>query len=339
MDLHLLWFLLIAILFTGFFVLEGFDYGVGILLPLLGKSDGERRMIISSIGPFWDGNEVWLIAAGGALFAAFPNWYATMFSGFYLEMFFILLALILRGAAIEFRNKQDSPLWHTCWDWMIFAGSLLPGFLWGIVVANMIHGMPIDANMNYIGTLLTPFNPFALLCGITLVVLFTLHGTIFISLRVTGSMVKRAQKVARLVWLPTITLFLLIVGLGYNLSDVFHHVILDPKIVPLDYAILAALIVIPWLVTKGHSGWAFTMTTIVIILVAATVGLSMYPHVMLSSLNPAWSLTVANTASSPYSLLVTSWIALSIVPFVLLYQAWNYWIFRKRIEPHTIGQH
>ncbi|GAC1366601.1 MAG: cytochrome d ubiquinol oxidase subunit II [Ktedonobacteraceae bacterium] len=339
MDLHLLWFLLIAILFTGFFVLEGFDYGVGILLPFLGKGDTERRMIINTIGPFWDGNEVWLIAAGGALFAAFPNWYATMFSGFYLEMFFVLLALILRGAAFEFRSKQDGPHWRAFWDWMIFVGSLLPGFLWGVIVANLIHGVPIDASMNYVGTILTPFNPFALLCGLALVLLFTLHGAIFISLRVNGEMMVRAQRVARLIWVPTLALFLLMVGFGYGLSDVFRHLILDPRIVPLGYATLAAMIAIPWLVTRGRSGWAFTMTTVVIILIGLTVGLSMYPHVMLSSLNPAWSLTVTNASSSAYSLMVTSWIALSIVPFVLLYQAWNYWIFRKRIQPHAIGHY
>ena len=339
MNLHLLWFLLIAFLFTGFFVLEGFDYGVGILLPFLGKGDTERRMIINTIGPFWDGNEVWLVAAGGALFAAFPDWYATLFSGFYLEMFFILLALIMRGAAFEFRSKRDDPRWRTCWDWMIFGGSVLPGFLWGVVVANLIHGVPIDATMNYVGTILTPFSPFALLCGLSLVALFTLHGAIFISLRVNGPMMRRAQKAARLIWLPTLALFLFIVGFGYNLSAVFHRLILDPRIVPFGYVTLAALVAIPWLVIRGRSGWAFTMTTIVILLTAVTVGLGMYPNVMLSSLNPAWSLTVTNASSSPYSLTVTSWIALSIVPFVLLYQAWNYWIFRQRIQPHAIGHY
>ncbi len=339
MDLHLLWFLLIAFLFTGFFILEGFDYGVGILLPFLGKGDTERRMIINTIGPFWDGNEVWLVAAGGALFAAFPDWYATLFSGFYLEMFFILLALILRGAAFEFRSKRDHPRWRTCWDWMIFVGSVLPGFLWGVIVANLIHGVPIDASMNYVGTILTPFSPFALICGVSLVALFTLHGAIFISLRVNGPMMRRAQKAARLIWLPMLMLFLLMVGFGYNLSAVFHRLILDPRIVPLGYATLAALVAVPWLVIRGRSGWAFTMTTIVILLIAVTVGLGMYPNVMLSSLNPAWSLTVTNASSSPYSLMVTSWIALSIVPFVLLYQAWNYWIFRQRIQPHAIGHY
>ena len=339
MDLHLLWFLLIAFLFTGFFVLEGFDYGVGILLPFLGKGDSERRMIINTIGPFWDGNEVWLVAAGGALFAAFPNWYATLFSGFYLEMFFILLALILRGSAFEFRSKREDPRWRSFWDWMIFVGSVLPGFLWGVIVANLIHGVPIDANMNYVGTILTPFSPFALLCGLSLVALFTLHGAIFISLRVNGLMMRRAQKAARLIWLPTLALLLLMVGFGYNLSAVFHRLILDLRIVPLGYATLAALVAIPWLVMRGRSGWAFAMTTLVILLVAGTVGLGMYPNVMLSSLNPAWSLTVANASSSPYSLTVMSWIALSIVPFVLLYQAWNYWVFRQRIQPHAIGHY
>src|SRR5216110_2651845 len=223
MDLHILWFVLISILLIGFFVLEGYDYGVGILLPFLGKSDTERRMVLNSIGPFWDGNEVWLITAGGALFAAFPNWYATLFSSFYLEMFGILFALILRGSAFEFRSLHKNPRWRTIWDWVIFTGSLLPGFFSGVILANMLGGIPIDAHMNYIGNPLTMFNPYALLTGIAFVVLFALHGAIFINLRVTGPLMERSRKAAQLLWLPTVVLVLLFAITSYISSDAFRH--------------------------------------------------------------------------------------------------------------------
>ncbi|GCE19082.1 cytochrome d ubiquinol oxidase subunit II [Dictyobacter kobayashii] len=339
MDLQILWIVLIMILFTGFFVLEGFDYGVGILLPFLGKNDTQRRMIINSIGPFWDGNEVWLIAAGGAIFAAFPNWYATMFSGFYLEMFLVLLALIFRGAAIEFRSMQESPRWRKLWDSMFFIGSLLPGFLWGVIVANLIHGVPIDAKMNYVGTLLTPFNPFALLCGLVVVVLFALHGAIFLSLRVEGPLMARAEQAAQRLWLPTVVLFLLFVAYGFSNSAVFHRLLLDAKMMPLGYAMLAALVSIPLLMKRHHSGWAFIMTTVTIVLAALTIGFGSFPNIMISSLNPAWTLTIRNASSSPYTLTVMSWLGLTIVPIVLLYQGWNYWVFKQRIQPHKIGHY
>jgi cytochrome d ubiquinol oxidase subunit II len=339
MDLHTLWFVLIAILFTGFFVLEGFDYGVGIILPFLGKDDDERKLIISSIGPFWDGNEVWLIAAGGAAFAAFPIWYADMFSGFYLEMFLVLFTLILRGVAFEFRNQRDSHRWHNTWDWMIFIGSIVPGFLWGLIVTNLLQGTPIDAHMNYVGTLLTPFNPFAILAGVTVSMLFALHGAIFLSLRVKGEMVKHAQDAVLYLW-PAMLLF----AIALILSSVFgsgmmHAIVTNVALIPLGVIMAIALLSLPALVKSGHSGWAFSLTTVIILLAALAVAFGSFPHVMVSSLNPAWSLTAYNASSGPYSLTLMSWIGLTVVPIVVLYQAWNYYIFRKRIEPHAIGGH
>ena len=193
MALNTLWFFLIIVLFIGFFFLEGFDYGVGMLLPFLGKNDPERRLIIRSIGPFWDANEVWLLTAGGAIFAAFPDWYATLFSGFYLALLLMLVALILRAVAFEFRNKDARPQWRSFWDWMIFLGSALPGFLWGVAITNIIEGVPIDAQMNYVGGFWNLLNPYALLGGLTLVALFALHGAIFLNLRTEGEMQERAQ--------------------------------------------------------------------------------------------------------------------------------------------------
>ncbi len=339
MDLQILWFLLIGILLTGFFFLEGFDYGVGMLLPFLGKNDIERRMIMNSIGPFWDANEVWLIAAGGSLFGAFPTWYATMLSGFYPEMFLILFALILRGAAFEFRSQHDSPRWRSSWDWIIFVGSLLPGFFWGVVIGNLMHGVPIDAQGNYAGTFLTPFNPFALLVGLAFDTFFLLHGAIFLSLRETGELVKRSQSVVPFLWMLNIAAIALVVITGFTATNVFRQALLNPRIVPLDYVVLASLVMLLWLNARGRSGWAFAMSFVVIICSAALVVLCLFPTVMVSSLNTAWSLTIRNASTSPYSLTVISWIGLTILPFVMLYQAWNYWVFRKRIEPHAIGHY
>ena len=339
MDLQLLWFIIIGVLLTGFFFLEGFDYGVGMLLPFLGKNDTERRMIINSIGPFWDANEVWLIAAGGCLFAAFPTWYATMLSGFYPEMFLILFALILRGAAFEFRSQGESAHWRSFWDWMIFLGSLLPGFFWGVVIGNLMHGIPINAQENYAGTFLTPFNPFALLVGLAFDVFFVLHGAIFLSLRETGELVRRSRRVVPFVWVVNLLVITLVIITGVTATNVFKQALFNPRIVPLDYVILASLIMLLWLNARGRSGWAFAMSFVVILCSAAIVVLCLFPSVMVSSLDPAWSLTIRNASTNAYSLTVISWIGLTIIPFVMLYQAWNYWVFRKRIEPHAIGHY
>lgn len=185
MDLNTIWFILIAVLFVGFFFLEGFDYGVGILLPFLGKEDRERRAIINSIGTFWDGNEVWMLTAGGAMFAAFPNWYATLFSGFYLALVVMLLALIARGVAFEYRSKKDDPVWRNRWDWVIFVGSFVPALLWGVAISNLIRGVPIDDKMNFTGNFFTLLNPYSLIGGVASLLLFTLHGSIFLTLKLT----------------------------------------------------------------------------------------------------------------------------------------------------------
>jgi cytochrome d ubiquinol oxidase subunit II len=339
MDLHLMWFMLIGILLIGFFILEGYDYGVGILMPFLGKNDNERRMVLNTIGPFWDGNEVWLITAGGALFAAFPNWYATLFSSFYLEMFGILFALILRGAAFEFRSLHESPRWRTTWDWVIFTGSLLPGFFIGIVLANVLAGIPIDAQMNYTGHPLAMLNPYALLAGILCIVLFALHGAIFINLRVTGPLLERSRKAALLLWLPTVVLVFLFAIMSYVSSDIFRQLLFEPRIAPIGNLMIITLLAVGWLVYTKRGGLAFAMTCLTIVLAAATICLGLFPNVLISSLNPAWNLTVTNAASSPYTLQVMSWLSLTLLPFVLLYQGWSYWVFRKRIQPHAVGHY
>jgi cytochrome d ubiquinol oxidase subunit II len=324
-----LWFILITVLFTGFFVLEGFDYGVGILLPFVGKTEDERHMVASAIGPFWDGNEVWLITAGGALFAAFPNWYATLFSGFYLPLLLILLALIGRGVAFEFRNRHNRPGWRTTWDWVIVVGSAVPALLWGVASANILKGVPIDAHMNYVGGFWNLLNPFALLGGLISFTLFTLHGALFLSLKTSGTILARAERVARRLWLPAIVLIFAGVVAGYFAADVFARLGIDPGVAPLGAG--AVLLSVGWFLSRGRTGWAFTMAALSIVLTTATIFLGLYPRVMVSSLNPAWSLTITNASSSQYTLTVMTVITLFFVPIVLFYQGWTYWMFRARV--------
>lgn len=329
MDLNTLWFILIAVLYIGFFVLEGFDMGVGILLPVLGKDDRTRRMIINTIGPHWDGNEVWLITAGGATFAAFPHWYATLFSGFYLPLFLILLALIVRGVAFEFRSKDDHLRWRSLWDWAIFFGSLIPAFLFGVAFTNFIRGVPIDETMMYVGGFWNLLNPFALLGGLVAVTGFTLHGAIFLSLKTDGDLRKAAEDAAWKAWpAAVITMVLYTVGM-YFLTDILQQLGINPGPVPVGAGI--ALLAAGYLIYIRRSGWAFFLTSLAIVFATTTIFLVLYPRVLVSSLDPAYSLTIYNASSSPYTLRIMSIIALIFVPIVLAYQAWTYWIFRKRV--------
>jgi cytochrome d ubiquinol oxidase subunit II len=329
MDLNTVWFMLIAVLFVGFFFLEGFDYGVGILLPFLGKDDRERRVIINTIGPHWDGNEVWLITAGGAMFAAFPNWYATLFSGFYLALFLMLLALIVRGVAFEFRSKDRHPDWRNLWDWMIFVGSLLPALLWGVALANIVRGVPIDADMNYVGGFLTLLNPYALLGGLAALAVLTLHGAIFLTLKTRGDVMEKAGAAARKLWLPAVVLSVLFAAATYFATDIFTRRGINPGIVPLGAVV--TLLAAGWLIRSRREGWAFAMTGLGIALTIVTMFMGLYPRVMVSSLNPAWSLTIYNASSSHYTLTIMTIVAVIFVPIVLIYQGWSYWVFRERI--------
>ncbi|MBA3826548.1 MAG: cytochrome d ubiquinol oxidase subunit II [Ktedonobacterales bacterium] len=329
MDLNTLWFILITVLFSGFFFLEGFDYGVGIVLPFLGKNDAERRQIISSIGPFWDGNEVWLLTAGGAMFAAFPNWYATLFSGFYLALVVMLLALITRGVAFEFRSKIAEPRWRNFWDWAICISSFVPALLWGVALVNILEGVPIDRNMNYLGTFLELLNPYALLGGVTAVALFTVHGTLFLAMKTEGPVFERASALAKRLWLPLVGLLTLIVGFGYLQTDVFTRLGVNPGVAPI-MAGMAALFS-GWLITERRFAWAFGLMGTTIVLSTVTVFLGMFPRVLISSINPNYSLTIYNASSSPYTLGVMTIVALVFVPIVLGYQIWNYYVFRARV--------
>ncbi|MCB9436691.1 MAG: cytochrome d ubiquinol oxidase subunit II [Anaerolineales bacterium] len=329
LELTSVWFSLIAVLFMGFFLLEGFDYGVGILLPWLAKTDTERRQIINTIGPHWDGNEVWAITAGGAMFAAFPHWYATMFSGFYIALVLMLLALILRGVAFEFRSKDKNPKWRLFWDWAIFFGSFIPAILWGVAIANLVKGVPIDGRMNYSGDFFDLLSPYTLIGGLVTLSIFTLHGALFLNMKTDGAVMERSQQAAQRVWLPTVVIVLVFVGLSYVDTDLFDQLGVNPGISALGAAV--ALLAAGALIYKRQTLWAFVMTSLTIIFTVITVFRGLYPRVMVSSIDPDFSLTIHNASSSEYTLKIMTVIALTLVPIVLLYQGWTYWVFRHRI--------
>jgi len=333
MNLNILWFSLIATLFVGYFVLEGFDYGVGILLPFFGKDDSRRRLIINTIGPHWDGNEVWLLSAGGAIFAAFPNWYATLFSGFYLALFLMLMALILRGVALEFRSKDENPTWRALWDWCIFAGSLIPALLWGVTLANLVKGVPIDAEMNYVGGFFNLLNGYALLGGAASLLVFTLHGAIFLALKTSGDLMEGARRLAARLWIPALVSLLAFGAATYFATDIVQKLGVNPGMVPILVGI--AILLVGYFLRLKREGWAFGMTSLTIVASIVTLFLILFPRVMVSSLNPAWSLTIYNASSSPYTLKVMTVVALIFVPIVLIYQGWTYWIFRKRLTEES----
>ncbi|MBE3573112.1 MAG: cytochrome d ubiquinol oxidase subunit II [Moorella humiferrea] len=332
MDLTVLWFILVAVLFAGFFFLEGFDYGVGILLPFLGKSDGERRAIINSIGPFWDGNEVWMLTAGGAMFAAFPHWYATLFSGFYLALFLILVALILRGVAFEFRSKDDRPAWRNFWDWMLFLGSFVPALLWGVAMANLIRGVPIDARMQYAGTFFDLLSPYTLLGGLTSLLLFTLQGALFLALKTEDELPERARQAGLKIGTGAVAALLLLVIMSYRETDIFTRMV--PGIAL--WGALVTLLLAWWLLSSRSYGGAFILNGLAILLGTGALFGGLFPRVMVSSLNPQWSLTIYQASSSPYTLKVMTIVALTLVPVVLLYQGWSYWVFRQRVKARNL---
>lgn len=325
------WFWLIGLLWIGYFFLEGFDFGVGMLMPILGRDEIRRRVLINSIGPVWDANEVWFLTAGGATFAAFPIWYATMFSGFYLPLLIILVALILRAVGFEFRGKTSKlhgDTWRSRWDACIMFGSYVPAILWGVAFANIVRGVHLDANYDYAGTVLDLLNPYALLGGVTFAAVFLLHGTIYVSLKTVGDIRAEATALALKIGIGTLVVALAFAIWTVSLRSSFGALVFMGGLV---FGIVIALL----LIRLHQDGWAFTANGVAIAAMITGIFWALYPNV-LPDLDGVNDLTQQIAASSPYTLKVMTWVAVVFTPIVVGYQAWTYWVFRKRIGTQHI---
>jgi cytochrome d ubiquinol oxidase subunit II len=330
MNLENVWFCLIAVLWGGYFVLEGFDFGVGMLLPFVPRDERERSAMFESIGPVWDGNEVWLVVAGAATFAAFPAWYGTMFSGFYLALLLILVFLIVRVVSFEWREKSESPRWRRVWMWANTVGSAGIALVWGVGLSNLLHGVPLDSQGNYVGGFVNLFTGYTLVGGIAFVLLFAFHGAVYLTLRTVGDLCERARAAARRLAVPAVA-----VGAGYLVWTVAVAVDRNdksvfPPVLPAAIAI-AALALAAVFLYRGRSGVGFALSAVATLGLVATLFTSLYPRVMVSSPDFSNSLTVQNAASAHYTLAVMSVVAAVFVPLVLLYQAWTYHVFRARV--------
>jgi cytochrome d ubiquinol oxidase subunit II len=335
MTFQTVWFLLIAVLWIGYFVLEGFDFGVGMLLPTVSKNEADRRAVLTTLGPVWDGNEVWLLVAGGATFAAFPEWYATLFSGFYLPLFLILVALIVRGVAFEYRSKYGKAQWRQRWDIAIVISSALPALLWGVAFANIVRGVPLEkassGSIEYVGGFFNLLNPYALLGGVVTLSVFYTHGAVFLALKTAGTIRERANSIA------------LKAGLVAAVAAVSFLVWTNLMLAELNSTvlILSVAVALLWVAglamnLKGREGWAFIFSAGTIATFVSTLFFALYPRVMPSSLGSQFDLTITNASSTDYTLKVMTVVAVVMTPLVLLYQGWTYWVFRKRVSASQI---
>jgi cytochrome d ubiquinol oxidase subunit II len=335
MSLETFWFVLIAVLWIGYFILEGFDFGVGALTPFVSKNESDRRAVLTTLGPVWDGNEVWLLVAGGATFAAFPEWYATLFSGFYLPLFLILVALIVRGVAFEYRSKYGKAQWRQRWDIAIVVTSVIPALLWGVAFANIVRGVPLeesaDGNIEYVGGFFNLLNPYALLGGVVTLTVFLTHGAIFLSLKTAGEIRTRARAIAL-----KVGLIAAVAAVGFLLWTNLMLPEIDGAVLLLSTLVALAWVAGILMTLKGREGWAFTFSAAAILFFVTTLFSALYPRVMPSSLGAAFDLTITNASSTPYTLKVMTVVAVIMTPLVLIYQGWTYWVFRKRISASQI---
>ena len=330
MDYNILWFVLITVLFTGFFFLEGFDYGVGTLLTIISNKESDRSQIVRTIGPVWDGNEVWMITAGGAMFAAFPHVYATLFSTFYIALFLMLVALILRAVAFEFRHQRTDEKWQSMWSNAITFGSIVPAFLWGVAVTNLIAGLPIGQNMVYQGNFFDLLTPYTLVGGAAFFAVFAFHGASFLGLRLTDQqLLARARTLGLKFGVLAAVLYVLCMVLTYLETDLYDSTLAGAALVLSAVSFVAGI----GALYKNCSKGAFVLGGLAI--AGTTIGFfaGLFPRLMVSSLNPSWSLTIRNASSTEYTLSIMTIAALIFVPIVLGYQIWTYYIFRKRIAP------
>jgi cytochrome bd ubiquinol oxidase subunit II len=335
MDLQIFWFCLIGVLWAGYFLLEGFDFGVGMLLPFLPRDERERKAMFETIGPVWDGNEVWLVVAGAATFAAFPAWYATMFSGFYLALLLVLFFLIVRVLSFEWREKSESPRWRATWMWANTIGSVGASLIWGIGLANLVYGLPIDSDGDFTGDLLDLFSPYTIAAGIAVVLLFAFHGATYLTLRTSGDLCERAAVTARRLSIPAAAVGAVALGWTVAVAMDKNDKDLFPPLLPATLGIVALVLAVLFVFGR-RSGVAFAMTALGTVLLVATLFTSLYPRVMVSSTDFANSLTVEGASSSHYALAVMTVVALIFTPLVLLYQGWTYYVFRARVSGEEV---
>ena len=336
MSFETVWFLLIAVLWIGYFILEGFDFGVGMLLPFVSRNEADRRAVLTTLGPVWDGNEVWLLVAGGATFAAFPEWYATLFSGFYLPLFLILISLIVRGVAFEYRSKYGKAQWRQRWDSAVFISSAIPALLWGVAFANIVRGVPLEksaaGHIEYVGGFFNLLNPYALLGGVVTLTVFLTHGAVFLSLKTAGGIRDKSHEIAK------------ITGLIAAVSCVGFLVWTNLMLPSINATVLTLSIIVALLWVAGlamnfirREGWAFIFSAGTILAFVTTLFYALYPRVMPSSLGAQFDLTIRNASSTQYTLKVMTVVAVILTPVVLLYQGWTYWVFRKRVSASQIA--
>src|ERR1700733_15173759 len=326
MQLHTIWFIVVVFFWLGFFVLEGFDFGVGALHTLIGRTETERRVVVNTIGPWWDGNEVWLIVAGAAMFAAFPGWYATMFSALYLALVLVLVGLFARGVSLEYRGKRESPRWRAGWTWALTIGSVIVPLLIGVGLGDLLAGLPINQNKNFTGNFFDLLTGYGLMTGVTLLTLCLLHGATFIAMRTTGEIRDRAHAAAHRIGLVAI-----IVNLAWV---IWTLVVIGGGTVPQPTQIFGVIAVVfaALLSSTDNDGWAFIASAFAIAAVIGQIFIALYPNVMVSSTNTAYNLTVNNASSDHYSLVVMTVAAAIFVPIVLLYQGWSFHVFRRRVS-------
>lgn len=329
MQLNEIWFLIVGVLFIGYFVLDGFDFGVGMALPFITKDDIDRRVVINTIGPVWDLNETWVLVAGASLFAAFPEWYASLFSGFYLALLLMLAALIARGVAFEYRGKGETQRWKNTFDWMIVIGSAVPALLWGTAFSNIVQGVPLNEKHIFTGNLLTLLNPYGLLGGLVTLTLFFTYGLVFITLKTSGEVRDRARTLATKVGLVATVL-----AAGFLIWTLIAHF----TWLGLLLSGIAAITLIGALIFNHltRDGWSFAMLVLTVMTAVGSLFAALFPNVLPSTTDPAYSLTIENASSTNYTLTVMTWVVVFCLPLVLAYQAWTYWVFSKRVSRKNI---
>jgi cytochrome bd ubiquinol oxidase subunit II len=339
--LESIWFVLWGVLWAIYFMLDGFDLGLGTLLPMVARTEDEKRTVYAAMGPFWNGNEVWLITAGGVTFAAFPTTYAVMFSGLYSALMLVLFSLIMRGISIEFRGQLESPAWRSLWDRFVFLGSFLPALLLGVAFANIFQGIPIDEAGIFQGTILTLLNPYGILGGVFFVILFMVHGALWLAVKTDGEIHDRAASLAAKLWLIEVVVAVTFLVATYFATQLYDNYIKNPLLYVVPIILIPVITVASLFGIRVFIGkrqwWNAWFASSALIVSATLFGVAgLYPNLLPSSLNPAWSMTIYNSASSPLTLKIMLGVALTFVPVVIAYQAWVYRLFKDKITSEDL---